>query len=408
MFILDTSNWSSKRDQHDEKSRLETQTTAMRLISCALLPEKVGVISMGGYTSRVAIDLPSTSEWRHPNGPGGSGDLAEYVPTRDASASSVRLPDPNRITRALELCLEMASAHRKASTASWAWARVVLFLCSPPAGMAVVRPKLDRIATRLKTLSVDLELVMHPNAYSEKYLSFDAWPTYDPATDASDARCGDGDMLLLQNVFGERCFRHGICMEDFVSTCCSYFEPYLGLDGPLAVYENWRKCYGPSHPFAIDSNVFWQGHDEETRHSETALHCADGKPVGLEPCLVRGLPANSCSFTGMQRYMAAVQEQRDETGVSLKHVQNVVQACHTPLMNLHCGWLRKEVRRKKLYLAPCRKRRRGSLVLLCTIHDDLVLAWMDRENEEASEAAGAAEHAEAGGVAEHAEGDASD
>ena len=114
VFVLDVGPRSGIRDQHLQlrnhrdadatasatgegiRSRIESQVVAMKLLCCAALPDRVGVVHMGATPETVRVDLAPTQGWRFATDDDGNpvvdGVLANYF----VAPSAAGPPTPER------------------------------------------------------------------------------------------------------------------------------------------------------------------------------------------------------------------------------------------------------------------------------------------------------------------------
>ena len=213
------------------------------ILSAASLPEYVGIVGMGTSASRVRVQVPLTDKWR-----AGDGDaLQAFEPTCEPQQSAVSYPDPHRLVRALTVCHGAAQAHfARAPFSTTASFRVVLFLCSPPRGASVVKDGLETAIGKLVDLGVEVELLMHPSAYSPAWDERTGWVWgYRPGADENDARCDDVDLGVLRDVLEPACLKYAVNQMDFVSTLSCYAEEYTGSHVSREEVEaRWVACFG--------------------------------------------------------------------------------------------------------------------------------------------------------------------
>lgn len=185
-FVLDTSAWAGFRDQcmklsgaGDLETRLESQIATMKLMCCARMPKKVGVVHMGWASATLGAEI--TSDWRRSDT--SEGFLGRYSPRAESLDSEyLGLQDPRRLARALRLCL---SELRKSGHLSWkesdlfvseeTTAKVTVFLCSPLRGLAGAMEDLLAARAELERAWVEVEFLYHPNALSSNYDAYIDW-----------------------------------------------------------------------------------------------------------------------------------------------------------------------------------------------------------------------------------------
>merc|ERR1719201_1352261 len=113
VFVLDVGPRSNLRDQHLQlgnrrdadavaavtgegiKSRIESQVVAMKLLCCAALPDRVGVVHMGATPETVRVDLAPTQGWRCATDDDGNpvdGVLANYFVAPSAAGPPTDRP----------------------------------------------------------------------------------------------------------------------------------------------------------------------------------------------------------------------------------------------------------------------------------------------------------------------------
>ena len=297
LFVLDVSSWSGRRDQSfadgyvtdfgddgshpsppslpsssDPKSRLEAQVACMKLIACARQPRQVGVVHMGGYTSRVRVDVEPTENWRvkpksglgeegeaaQAEGDNTGGVLVDYAPSSEARESSVACPDPWRIVVALRKCKEQLSGiftERRKCNARGS-VIVTLFLSSPPKGLTLLESDLQAVVREVRGAphNASVQLVLHPQVFSAEYLSklgSGVWSSYDTSSDfAPETRCSEQDMEIIERCFGVS-LRHQIPDPNIVYTVCQNNNQYLSpwcLE-KVDMYERWKECYARGDDF---------------------------------------------------------------------------------------------------------------------------------------------------------------
>ena len=301
LFVLDVSSWSGRRDQSfadgyvtdfgddgshpspphsppslpsssDPKSRLEAQVACMKLIACARQPRQVGVVHMGGYTSRVRVDVEPTENWRvkpksglgeegeaaQAEGDNAAGVLVDYAPSSEARESSVACPDPWRIVVALRKCKEQLSGiftERRKCNARGS-VIVTLFLSSPPKGLTLLESDLQAVVREVRGAphNASVQLVLHPQVFSAEYLSklgSGVWSSYDTSSDfAPETRCSEQDMEIIERCFGVS-LRHQIPDPNILYTVCQSNDQYLSpwcLE-KVDMYERWKECYARGDDF---------------------------------------------------------------------------------------------------------------------------------------------------------------
>ena len=272
VFVLDVGPRSGIRDQHLQlgnrrdadavaavtgegiRSRIESQVVAMKLLCCAALPDRVGVVHMGATPETVRVDLAPTQGWRCATDDDGNpvdGVLANYFvapsaagPPTDRPRSICALcagtperegadPDPGRaerIVHALDTCLETISEsvtdvdldERETTT------EVTVFLCSPPVDLRYCAEEVDRIKHLMWRQNIALDFILHPSAYSPDFDSGFAHPS-SPLVQPFH-RCTSADVRTLESaLIGTRLdFRVYTPAENFVSTVCAFNDYYLG------------------------------------------------------------------------------------------------------------------------------------------------------------------------------------
>jgi len=303
VFVLDVGPRSGIRDQHLQlgnrrdadavaavtgegiRSRIESQVVAMKLLCCAALPDRVGVVHMGATPETVRVDLAPTQGWRCATDDDGNpvdGVLANYFvapsaagPPTDRPRSICALcagtperegadPDPGRaerIVHALDTCLETISEsvtdvdldERETTT------EVTVFLCSPPVDLRYCAEEVDRIKHLMWRRGIALDFILHPNAYSPDFDS--GFAHLSPPLVQPFHRCTSADVRTLESaLIGTRLdFRVYTPAENFVSTVCAFNDYYLGrCEHQMDAYNSWLDCYRDNGGgFPITFWTFW-------------------------------------------------------------------------------------------------------------------------------------------------------
>ena len=305
LFVLDVSSWSGTRDQSfsadyvtdfgsddDEspfppsprpppspssfgpKSRLEAQVACMKLIACARQPRQVGVVHMGGYTSRVKVNVEPTENWRVKQNAESKLEeeevkeeakdgvaaavLVDYAPISEPQESSVACPDPRRIVVALRKCKEILQDifSEKRECNARGSVVITLFLSSPPKGFTLVESDLRAVLREVTGMphNACMQLVLHPQVFSTEHLDrfgSGVWSSYDTKSDfAPETRCSQQDMDTIERCFGV-CLRHDIPDPNILYTVCQNNNYYLSpwCREKVSMYGRWKECYEPGGDF---------------------------------------------------------------------------------------------------------------------------------------------------------------
>jgi hypothetical protein len=227
---------------------------------------------MGGYTSRVRVDVEPTENWRvkpkselgkegevaQAEGGETAGVLVDYAPSSEARESSVACPDPWRIVVALRKCKEQLNhifSERRKCNAEGS-VIVTLFLSSPPKGLTLLESDLQAVMREVRGVphNASVQLVLHPQVFSSEYLNMlgrGLWSSYDTTSDfAPETRCSDQDMEII-----ERCF--GVSLKDQIPdpnilyTVCQSNDQYLSpwCWEKVDMYERWKESYARGEDF---------------------------------------------------------------------------------------------------------------------------------------------------------------
>ena len=251
IFVLDTGPLSALRDQDLRlggrdalESRLVGQVAAMKLLCCAELPDKVGVLRMGA--SDACVDVRPTERWHSADGLGrraldeeeDPGFLCCYRPDPEPADTSV--PNPRRLARALRLALaELTDSGYESWKDSDLYvekeqrARITMFLCGPALGLKGVEEDFRAAVAEVDSRDVELEILLHRSAYSPSFDQYGS-PTQPKGELASggvqisplELRCSEADMATLSYAMDAN-FRHKIAAEGHVTTLSAYSKTYL-------------------------------------------------------------------------------------------------------------------------------------------------------------------------------------
>ena len=336
VFVLDTSAWSGIKDQDLQlndsierptrpglETRLTSQVAAMKMMCCSELPHDVGVVRMGSVGASVEFEI--SRRWHclkrargatmeageqfirafYKHSPPkmadaeilkGQGYLCRYRPDPDPVEEVPAAPDPRRLARALRLAL---AELKRVGFASWKEtdlfvrtedsARVTVFLCSPPVGLMPEMEDLEAACKELHRADVEVEIILHPNAYPASFDRFRrASPTEGDAAGSlpaslSHLRCDDEDLGVLRSAIDKN-LNHSIATDSFVTTLSMYSKTYFCLDTPEDLRLRWRMCFpfiqtegaGVQYPRILET-AMWEG--TGSRRSRRSLRSS---PDGMD------------------------------------------------------------------------------------------------------------------------------
>ncbi|QDZ23798.1 hypothetical protein HOP50_11g63380 [Chloropicon primus] len=267
-FVLDTSSWSSIRDQDlriggvtEFDTRLVGQVMAMKLLCCWGMPSQVGVAHMGNSSASRGLEL--TPKWRTGEAAGTSarevGDLGCY----EANSDPIFFDDfgelvpqdqnPQRVVQALNLGLASLK------TASNRGKRITVFLCSPITGLRDLEAQLIPLRQELDGNGIEVEFILHPKVYSKAYDNVIGGPEGSQrssrdegvregmaAVSISDIRSEDEDLDTLANIFSIDVMNN-IPYKSFLETLAMYKDVYFdGITGLRALSSRWSACWPES------------------------------------------------------------------------------------------------------------------------------------------------------------------
>ena len=300
IFVLDTGPLSALRDQDLRlggrdalESRLVGQVAAMKLLCCAELPDKVGVLRMGA--SDACVDVRPTERWHSADGLGrralneeeDPGFLCCYRPDPEPADTSV--PNPRRLARALRLALaELTDSGYESWKDSDLYvekeqrARITMFLCGPALGLKGVEEDFRAAVAEVDSRDVELEILLHRSAYSPSFDQYgsSAQPKGELASGGVqisplELRCSEADMATLSYAMDAN-FRHKIATEGHVTTLSAYSKTYLpGVRDERHAKYCWHACFpsvavggrGVEYPEVL-STVLWENEWESSCSGE--------------------------------------------------------------------------------------------------------------------------------------------